>query len=306
MLHQMKLKPDPFRKICGGSKTIELRLYDEKRQKVKVGHRIEFTNLEDPESKILAEVKALHIYDSFRELFLALPTSAMGFQEEHPDPAVMEAYYSPEEQSLYGVVGIEILPISVPESEPKKRCKWCNLNNPLYVAYHDTEWGVLSSDDKYLYEMLILESFQAGLSWECVLNKREAFRTAYDGFDPSKVAAYGEEKIKELQENKAIIRHKQKIAASVKNSKIFMKIQQEHGSFYEYLKTFTGDRILYETGKTTNALSDTLSKDLQKRGMSFVGSVTMYSYLQAIGMIFSHDRECYLSPRLGLRWSDKL
>lgn len=172
------------------------------------------------------------------------------------------------------------------------RCKWCNLKNPIYVAYHDEEWGQLRTDEQYLYEMLILESFQAGLSWECVLNKREAFREAYDGFDIDKVCAYDEEKRTELAGNPSIIRNKLKIKASVNNSRIFKEISKEFGSFYEYLRTFTKDRILYETGKTTNALSDAVSRDLQKRGMTFVGSVIIYSYLQAIGIIVSHDEEC--------------
>ena len=176
----------------------------------------------------------------------------------------------------------------------KKRCKWCNLNNPLYVEYHDVEWGVPCFDEKYLYEMLILESFQAGLSWECVLNKRESFRRAYDGFEVDKVASYGDEKIDELMNDKDIIRNRRKIIASVNNSRIFKEICCEFGSFYNYLRAFTHDEILYENGRTTNDLSDALSKDLQKRGMTFVGSVIIYSYLQAIGVICSHDKDCYL------------
>ena len=176
----------------------------------------------------------------------------------------------------------------------KKRCKWCNLKNDLYVAYHDTEWCVPNFEDKYLYEMLILESFQAGLSWECVLNKRESFRKAYDDFDLDKVIAYDDEKICELLSNKDIIRNKRKIYASINNSRIFKKIVDEYGSFYDYLRTFTNDTILYETGRTTNELSDAVSKDLKKRGMTFVGSVIIYSYLQAVGVIYSHDEDCFL------------
>ena len=176
----------------------------------------------------------------------------------------------------------------------KKRCKWCNLKNPLYIAYHDSEWCVPNFDDKYLYEMLLLESFQAGLSWECVLNKRESFRKAYDDFDIDKVISYDENKINELLSNKDIIRNRRKINASIHNSKIFKSIACEYGSFYNYLRTFTHDRTIYETDKTTNDLSDALSKDLQNRGMTFVGSVIIYSYLQAIGVIHSHDKECYL------------
>lgn len=181
----------------------------------------------------------------------------------------------------------------------KNRCKWCNLKNPLYVEYHDNEWCVPNFDDKYLYEMLLLESFQAGLSWECVLNKRDSFRKAYDGFDINKVISYDDVKINELLNNKNIIRNKRKIIASIRNSKIFNEIRCEFGSFYNYLRTFTNDDIIYETDKTTNALSDAISRDLQNRGMTFVGSVIIYSYLQAIGVIYSHDKDCnmYKSKR---------
>ncbi len=174
------------------------------------------------------------------------------------------------------------------------RCKWCNLKNPRYVEYHDNEWGKPNFDDKYLYEMLILESFQAGLSWECILNKREGFRKAYDNFDIDKVCNYDDSKIDELLSDKDIIRNKLKINASINNSKIFKEIVNEYGSFYNYLKTFTNNKIIYENDKTTNKLSDDISKDLQKRGMKFVGSTTIYSYLQAIGIIYSHLKECYL------------
>jgi len=174
------------------------------------------------------------------------------------------------------------------------RCRWCNCKNPLYVDYHDNEWCVPNFDEKYLYEMLILESFQAGLSWECVLNKREAFRAAYDGFDIERVVEYGEEKISELADNKGIIRNRRKIIASINNSRIFKSISTEFGSFAGYLFSFTGGETFYEVDKTTNALSDAISKDLYARGMTFVGSVIIYSYLQAIGVIYSHERDCFL------------
>lgn len=176
----------------------------------------------------------------------------------------------------------------------KKRCKWCNLKNQIYVEYHDNEWCKPNFDEKYLYEMLILESFQAGLSWECVLNKRENFRKAYDGFDIEKVCAYGEEKIEEMLNNPGIIRNKLKVKASINNSKIFKNITNEYGTFYNYLYSFTKGQTIYEVGRTTNELSDAISNDLQKRGMKFVGSTIIYSYLQAIGIIYSHDNECYL------------
>lgn len=176
----------------------------------------------------------------------------------------------------------------------KKRCKWCNLKNPIYIDYHDNEWCKLNLDDQYLYEMLILESFQAGLSWECVLNKRKAFKEAYDNFNIDKVSNYDEIKINELLQNKDIIRNKLKIKASINNSKIFKDIVKEYNSFKNYLLSFTNNQIIYETNKTTNKLSDNISIDLQKRGMKFVGSTIIYSYLQAIGIIYSHDEECFL------------
>lgn len=168
------------------------------------------------------------------------------------------------------------------------------MKNPLYVEYHDNEWGIENHDDGYLFEMLILESFQAGLSWECILNKRENFRAAYDNFDLDKVCAYDNDKINELYENKGIVRNKLKINASVSNARIFRDIAAEFGSFDNYLKSFTGGKVLYETDKTTNPLSDSISADLKKRGMKFVGSTIIYSFLQAVGIIYSHDKDCDL------------
>lgn len=176
----------------------------------------------------------------------------------------------------------------------KNRCIWCNLDNPLYIDYHDNEWGVLNTDDKYLFEMLILESFQAGLSWECVLNKREYFKIAYEDFDIDKVINFNESKIIELLDNEKIIRNRLKINASINNAKIFKSIQNEFGTFYSYLKKFTKGKTIFEVGKCTNELSDDISKDLRKRGMKFVGSTIIYSYLQAIGIIYSHDKLCFL------------
>lgn len=174
------------------------------------------------------------------------------------------------------------------------RCSWCNLNNKLYVDYHDNEWCQTNFDDKYLFEMLLLESFQAGLSWECVLNKRENFRKAYDDFSLDKVCNYSDDKIIELINNKDIIRNKLKISASINNAKIFKNIVLEFGSFYNYLKKFTNDEIFYETGLTSSSLSDTISNDLRRRGMKFVGSTIIYSYLQAIGIIYSHEKCCFM------------
>ena len=178
-----------------------------------------------------------------------------------------------------------------------KRCSWCNLKNEKYVLYHDNEWGKLNKNDNYLFEMLILESFQAGLSWECILNKRESFKKAYDNFDYKKVSEYNEEKINELLLNKDIVRNNLKIKASINNAKIFKSLIKEYNSFYNYLMTFTNNKTFYETNKTTNELSDKISTDLKKRGMKFVGSTIIYSYLQAIGVINSHEENCFLGGK---------
>ena len=175
-----------------------------------------------------------------------------------------------------------------------ERCSWCNLDNDIYVLYHDKEWGVENFSDEYLFEMLILESFQAGLSWECVLNKREAFRKAYDNFSLYKVCKYDESKVDELLENKEIIRNKLKIKASINNARIFKSIVLEMGNFYNYLKMFTEGKTFYETGLTSSKLSDEISNDLKRRGMKFVGTTIIYSYLQAIGVIYSHEENCFM------------
>ena len=176
----------------------------------------------------------------------------------------------------------------------KNRCQWCNPLNETYIKYHDEEWGQPSYEDEYLFEMLILETFQAGLSWECVLNKREEFRKAFDNFDIDKIINYDNNKIQELLENPKIIRNKLKINATVNNSQIFKEIQKEYHTFSNYIWHFTENKIIYEVDKTSSELSDTISKDLKKRGMKFVGTTIIYSYLQAIGVIYSHEMECYL------------
>ena len=173
------------------------------------------------------------------------------------------------------------------------RCSWANPNNPRYLRYHDEEWGVPVHDDHKLFEMLILESFQAGLSWECILNKREAFRQAFDGFDLDKVCGYGAEKLEELQQDPGIVRNKRKLRAAVNNAGIFRAIQKEWGSFDRYLWHWTEGEIIHETGKVSSELSDAVSKDLKRRGMTFVGTVIIYSYLQAVGVINSHEGNCF-------------
>lgn len=176
------------------------------------------------------------------------------------------------------------------------RCSWVNLDNLKYVEYHDNEWGVLRCDDRYLFEMLILEGFQAGLSWECILNKREAFRRAFDNFDPVKVSCYDEDKFNSLINNKDIVRNKLKIRASINNARIFLNIVDEYDNFYNYLKSFTNGKIIKnydDKFKTTSNLSDRISTDLKRRGMKFVGSTIIYSYLQAVGIIDDHEMDCY-------------
>ena len=180
-------------------------------------------------------------------------------------------------------------------ADGKIRCGWANPKNERYIRYHDEEWGVPVHDDRKLFEMLILECFQAGLSWECVLNKRDAFRKAFDGFDLEKICAYHEDKLEMLRNNPEIIRNRLKIQAAVINAQAFRKIQKEYGSFSEYLWHWTDGRVIQETGKTSSELSDTISKDLKKYGMKFVGTTVVYAYLQAIGVIWSHEDECFCS-----------
>ena len=176
----------------------------------------------------------------------------------------------------------------------KKRCSWCNLKNERYVKYHDEEWGIPLHDDQKLYELLILEVFQAGLSWECVLNKREGFRVAFDSFDIEKILAYDDTKKQELMNDPTIIRNRLKINAAIKNSIAFKEIQKEFGSFDRYIWSFTDSQTVKEpfTERTTSPLSDAVSADLKRRGMTFVGSTVVYSFLQAIGVINGHAKDC--------------
>lgn len=177
-----------------------------------------------------------------------------------------------------------------------KRCHWVDLKSENYIKYHDEEWGVPVYDDKKLFELLVLESFQAGLSWLCVLNKRESFRKAFDNFDPIKISAYNEEKINTLLNNKNIIRSRQKIEATIHNARIYLDIKKEWGTFSNYIWHFTNNQIIKNKDdnlKTTSPLSDKVSTDLRKRGMKYTGSIIIYSYLQAIGIINDHELECY-------------
>ena len=184
----------------------------------------------------------------------------------------------------------------MPGAAPVTRCRWVNEHNPLYVCYHDTEWGVPYREDAYLYEMLVLESFVAGLSWECVLNKRAAFRAAFADFQVEKVAQFAEKEVDALMQNTGIIRHRGKIEAAITNSRVFLQIQAEFGSFAAYVAAFVGGEPLYEPyhERTSSPVSDAISRDLKRRGMRFVGSVTMYSWMQAVGVLRAHGPECYL------------
>ena len=177
----------------------------------------------------------------------------------------------------------------------RTRCCWANPKNERYVRYHDEEWGVPVHDDRKLFEMLTLECFQAGLSWECVLNKRDAFREAFDGFDLEKVCAYDEDKLEMLRKDPGIIRNRLKIQAAVTNAQLFREIQKECGSFSAYLWHWTDGRVVHETGRTSSELSDHISKDLKKRGMKFVGTTVIYAYLQAVGVACSHEQGCFLA-----------
>lgn len=190
-------------------------------------------------------------------------------------------------------------------ADGKCRCAWANPKNERYIRYHDSEWGVPVHDDHKLFEMLILECFQAGLSWECILNKQEAFVQAFDGFDLEKVCAYDEKKEHELRENDGIVRNRLKIHAAVENARVFQKIQLEYGSFAKYLWHWSNGQVLYEQEKTSSKLSDVISKDLKKRGMKFVGTTIIYSYLQAVGVIYSHEKGCFLEKMTGIQAGEK-
>lgn len=180
----------------------------------------------------------------------------------------------------------------------KHRCGWCK-GDALYEAYHDEEWGVPVRDDATMFEFLILETFQAGLSWITILRKRENFRKAFDRFDYKKIAAYGEDKIESLLQDEGIIRNKLKIRATIGNAKAFMKIQEEYGSFCNYIWGFVNGRPIrnalahYKSAPATTPLSDALSKDLKKRGFKFVGSTVVYAHMQATGMVNDHEVNCF-------------
>lgn len=184
-------------------------------------------------------------------------------------------------------------------TQEKIRCGWVGQNKPHYERYHDEEWGIPSHDDQHLFEMLILEGAQAGLNWETVLKRREGYRRAFHQFDPRKVASMTDNELEALLQDEGIIRNRFKVFTARKNALVFLAIQKEFGSFDAYLWRFTNGNTLQNNPKdlseipASTAISDALSKDLKKRGMSFVGSTIMYAYMQAIGMVNDHIVSCW-------------
>lgn len=182
--------------------------------------------------------------------------------------------------------------------EEPKRCGWC-LKDALYMDYHDREWGIPSRDDQHLLEHLILETFQAGLSWYTILRKRENFREAFAQFDASRIAAFTEEDVHRLMNDMGIIRNRQKIMAAINNARQFIRIKAEHGSFSDYMWQFTGNKILTNSPRSLSNLaatskeSDAMSKQLKADGFKFVGSTTCYAFMQAVGMVNDHLVDCW-------------
>lgn len=181
----------------------------------------------------------------------------------------------------------------------KKRCEWVPLNNEIYLKYHDEEWGFPLHDDRKLFEFLLLDGAQAGLSWSTILNKRENYKKAFDNFEAEKIVKYDESKIKELLSNKGIIRNKLKIQSAIKNAKAFLKIKEEFGSFDEYIWQFTGGITIKNKWKLVKEIpsetkeSKAMSKDLKKRDFTFVGPTICYAFMQASGMVNDHTIDCF-------------
>lgn len=184
-----------------------------------------------------------------------------------------------------------------------KRCSWAG-DDPLYIDYHDNQWGAPVHDDRELFEFLVLEGAQAGLSWITILKKRDNYRRAFDNFDPVKVAAYGEDKVEELLQNKGIIRNRRKVTSAINNARAFLKAQAQFGSFDSYIWSFVDYKPVINCFKSVhelpanNEISDKLSKDLKKRGFSFVGSTICYALMQAIGMVNDHTTDCFRYEQL--------
>lgn len=180
----------------------------------------------------------------------------------------------------------------------KQRCEWC-LGNELMIAYHDREWGVPVHDDRKLFEFMVLDAFQAGLSWSTILNKRENFRRAFDGFDPAKIARYGKRKVDSLLKDAGIIRNRQKIGAAINNAEIYLEVQRERGSFDAFIWELAGGKTRRNRFRTMKQIppstrqSDAMSKALKKRGFKFVGSTICYAFMQAAGMVNDHVVGCF-------------
>ena len=187
-------------------------------------------------------------------------------------------------------------------ADGKLRCAWCPVD-PLYVAYHDTEWGVAVRDDRHLFEMLCLEGAQAGLSWSTVLHKRESYREAFDNFDAEKIERYNAAKKRRLLQNPGIIRNRLKVDAFIANARAYLEIRASSGSFSDYLWQFTDGKILrrrplYLGGiPVSTPHSDAMSKDLKKKGFKFVGSTICYAFMQAVGMVDEHQRYCWAAGK---------
>lgn len=187
---------------------------------------------------------------------------------------------------------------SKPDEAELLRCGWAG-DDPLYVEYHDCEWGVPQHDDRKLFEMLLLEGAQAGLAWITILRKREGYRRAFDGFDPQRIAAYGDAEIERLLADSGIVRNRLKVNSAIRNARAFLAIQEEHGSFDAYLWRFVDGRPIQNRWSSlaevpaSTAESDRLSKDLKQRGCNFVGSTICYAFMQAVGMVNDHTTDCF-------------
>ena len=184
-------------------------------------------------------------------------------------------------------------------TEQPCRCGWVDLSKPDYIAYHDDEWGQPVHDDRVLFEFIVLESAQAGLSWYTILRKRDGYRRAFDNFDPNIIAQYDTAKIESLLQDAGIIRNRLKILATIQNARSFLAIQKEYGSFAQYLWSFVGGKTIHQAFEhlsdcpTRTAESDALAKDLKKRGFKFMGTTTCYAYMQAVGLVNDHQKNCF-------------
>lgn len=180
-----------------------------------------------------------------------------------------------------------------------KRCRWVDEGNALMTTYHDTEWGVAVTDDRKLFEFIVLESAQAGLSWQLILNKREGYRRAFKDFDPEKVARFTQKDVMRLMKDESIIRNQKKIEATIKNAHAFLEVQKEYGSFAEYMWRFVDHSPQHRNVRSRDdvpvktELSEEMAKDLKRRGFSFLGPIVWYSHMQAVGMVNDHEKTCF-------------